>query len=371
MTTVNAGNTGSYTFTGAQSVTVTVTGAQRATVEVRRSGALVFGKRISTTQTIGPFQSNDVLSITAQFGAIDYLVIDETEPAVLTSSVVSTRGVGKTTYPDTLGGELLFWHFTERSGATALDVANNQLAQYGGSSSGRWEPWSGANFNGTNQRLAATNGPAGGFTAAAMSACDLTTLNARGDMIHVFGVLGHPTSFSADGVVFGWGASQHANGGWALGITSTGKWYWSHCPKGGTVAQNIFNMTAVKGINEVNTMTAFCLQIMSAAESGFLEVQMVSLPMVDEGGDGQNTSAFRRIVTKPTGTAAASRDVVAPITIGAWPTTAATTYGNFSNAGTGLLCLGVHRRPFEPGACMRVARSLRANPKQLPEGTKS
>lgn len=371
MTTLSAGSTASYTFTGDQSVTITVSGVQRAVMEVRRSGAVVAGKRFSTTQTVGPFQSGDVMTITAQFGAIDWLVIDETEPVTPSSGVIPTRGIGKTTYPDTIGGELLFWPFTERSGATATDVASNQVAQYAGSSVGRWDPWSGANFNGTNQRLAATNGPAGGFISSAMSACDLTTLNARDDMIHVFGVLGHPTTFSADGVVFAWGASQHAKGGWALGISSTGKWYWSHCPKGGTVAQNIFNMTAVKGINNVNTMTAFCLQIMSAAESGFLEVQMVSLPMVDEGGDGQNTSAFRRIVTKPTGTAAASRDVIAPITIGAWPTTDASTFSTYSNAGTGLLCLGVHRRPFDPGACMRVARSLRANPKQFPEGAKS
>lgn len=372
MTTITSGNSIAYTFTEDQKVTVTVSGTQRANIEVRRSGAVVYSNRLSSTRTIGPFKLNDTLSITAEGGSIDYFVFDDVAPVVPVSGVTPTRGVGKTTYADTLGGELLFWPFKERTGATCQDIASNQLAQYGGSSGGRFEPWSGANFNGTNQRIAATNGSAGGFISSAMAACDLTTLRTRGDMIHVFGIYCHPTTFSADGAIFSWGAKQHAKGGWALGVASNGKFYFAHQPKGGTDVQTIFNLTAVKGINNINTMTAFCLQIMASSETGFFELQMCNLPIVDEGGDGQNTSAFRKVVEVTSGTAAASRDVIAPITIGARPTTAATTYGDFSNAGTGLLCLGVHRRPFAPDAGMRVARWLRANPmaKSIPEECK-
>lgn len=74
MTTVTAGNTGSYTFTATQTVTVTLDPNERARVTVYRSGTVVYSTVLAAPQVIGPFLVNDILNITAIGGSIDYTI---------------------------------------------------------------------------------------------------------------------------------------------------------------------------------------------------------------------------------------------------------------------------------------------------------
>lgn len=89
MTTVNAGETGTYTFTATSMVSVDLAPNERALVEVRRNGAVVYGGRLTSSRVIGPFLIGDGLRITADGPAIDYTVMAQNS-AVPRSGIIDT-----------------------------------------------------------------------------------------------------------------------------------------------------------------------------------------------------------------------------------------------------------------------------------------
>lgn len=74
MTTLNAGNTDTGTFTSSQTISVTLDPLERARVSVRRNGVQIFGRLLSHGETVGPFQVGDTYSITATGGQIVYTI---------------------------------------------------------------------------------------------------------------------------------------------------------------------------------------------------------------------------------------------------------------------------------------------------------
>lgn len=74
MPTISAGASGTYTFTATQTVTFTCDPMESALWDLSRGGRVIASSRASNEQTIGPYQSGDVLTITAVRGAIDYTV---------------------------------------------------------------------------------------------------------------------------------------------------------------------------------------------------------------------------------------------------------------------------------------------------------
>lgn len=101
MTTVSAGASGSYTFAANEQATISPTQGEACEVEVRRAGALIAGRRITTELSIGPFDAGDVMQLTAQRGAVDYTIstyndtgIDTAESAALQALVSGARNLG-------------------------------------------------------------------------------------------------------------------------------------------------------------------------------------------------------------------------------------------------------------------------------------
>ena len=75
MTTIAAGQSGSYTFTELSNVTVSLDSGEHALVVVLSSaGDQLFSDRASSTKTIGPFPTGAVLTVTADGAAVDYAV---------------------------------------------------------------------------------------------------------------------------------------------------------------------------------------------------------------------------------------------------------------------------------------------------------
>ena len=75
MTTIAAGQSGSYTFTELSNVTVSLDSGERALVVVLSgAGDQLFSDRVSSTKTIGPFPTGAVLTVTADGAAVDYAV---------------------------------------------------------------------------------------------------------------------------------------------------------------------------------------------------------------------------------------------------------------------------------------------------------
>lgn len=73
MTTIAAGQSGSYTFTELSNVTVSLDSGEHALVVVLSSaGDQLFSDRVSSTKTIGPFPTGAVLTVTADGAAVDY-----------------------------------------------------------------------------------------------------------------------------------------------------------------------------------------------------------------------------------------------------------------------------------------------------------
>ena len=72
MPNVAAGTTASYTFTSRQTIGFTTDPGEALTYQVLRAGATIASGRATSDSSIGPFLTGDVLSVTAQRGAVDY-----------------------------------------------------------------------------------------------------------------------------------------------------------------------------------------------------------------------------------------------------------------------------------------------------------
>lgn len=76
MTTISAGTTGAYTFTGPDSVQVTLDPNEQANVVVTApSGRHKYRSSMSTSRTLGPFGTGDVMAISAVRGNVDYSIL--------------------------------------------------------------------------------------------------------------------------------------------------------------------------------------------------------------------------------------------------------------------------------------------------------
>ena len=74
MTTVSAGATASETLTGTSTVTIMPAANGTAFATVTRGGHLVYSHELRHAETVGPYLTDDVLTITAARGAVDYTV---------------------------------------------------------------------------------------------------------------------------------------------------------------------------------------------------------------------------------------------------------------------------------------------------------
>jgi len=76
MTTVTQGNASSFTFTGADSVTVTpAAGAVAHVAVISAAGVQKYKNAFRETRNIGPFSTGDVLSVTAVGANVDYVTL--------------------------------------------------------------------------------------------------------------------------------------------------------------------------------------------------------------------------------------------------------------------------------------------------------
>ena len=74
MPTISAGASGSYTFAQHEQALISPTQGEACQIEVRRAGVVIDSRRVTTEKVIGPFDSGDVMTLTAQRGAADYTI---------------------------------------------------------------------------------------------------------------------------------------------------------------------------------------------------------------------------------------------------------------------------------------------------------
>lgn len=92
MTTIAAGASGAYTFSGGETVIVQLDPGEVAELDVLSStGQQRLGGLITSTRAIGPFVAGDVMALTAVRGAVDWTIqyAPSAQPASLTSSQVA------------------------------------------------------------------------------------------------------------------------------------------------------------------------------------------------------------------------------------------------------------------------------------------
>lgn len=82
MTTVSAGSSSSYTFAQNEQALVSPAQGEACEVEVRKAGALIAGRRITSEMSFGPFDAGDVMQLTAQRGAVDYTISTYTDLSI-------------------------------------------------------------------------------------------------------------------------------------------------------------------------------------------------------------------------------------------------------------------------------------------------
>lgn len=74
MTTVSAGATASETLTATSTVTITPAANGTAFATIKRGARLLYSHELRHAETVGPYLTDDVLTITAARGAVDYTV---------------------------------------------------------------------------------------------------------------------------------------------------------------------------------------------------------------------------------------------------------------------------------------------------------
>jgi len=287
-----------------------------------------------------------------------------------------TRRVKDPVYADAEGISTIWFPFNENSGSKVYDQVSNLVGSFGGgSSTTRWNQHGpGVSPNGTNNRILVTDGTPAGFISSTKQLFDLTTLVSRGDMICAWYVVSHPTSgYATDAAVFGWGCSNEAKGGWALGIKASNQKpiFMLRTRGGAAVATCSPGTSSLLGSGTDNTRSAVCMTIADSKVTGRLEVQAFALPLgTDGGGVSFSTVGFDTPLAVPDGTAAPSYDATAPLTLLAWPTVDGATFSNFLGPTMALAQLGIQRRPYNPGLGMKIVRDLRRNIRAFPDSAR-
>jgi hypothetical protein len=91
MTTVSQGTSSAYTFAANEMATLALSGGQQARVEVvdAITGKVKYGASTSVSETFGPFNVNDALTVTAIRGTVVYTISTYTPPVVGGTSTIA------------------------------------------------------------------------------------------------------------------------------------------------------------------------------------------------------------------------------------------------------------------------------------------
>ena len=102
MTTISAGASGSYTFAQNEQALISPAQGEACQLTVLRSGVVIDSRRVTTEKVIGPFSAGDVMTLTAQRGAVDYTV-----SAGVESFAVVAQGGSSAGYSFVVDGSLM------------------------------------------------------------------------------------------------------------------------------------------------------------------------------------------------------------------------------------------------------------------------
>lgn len=134
MATVSAGTTATETLTSAKTITISCDPTEKAQVFVFRADVQLFGGQIGNANTLGPYVTGDVVSITANRGDVEYTLTDFTTPsagpAAGTDTGYTSAGTGIA-----LTAEHLQYHDIYRvlgSGNVVIDVSAAQSGKVRG-----------------------------------------------------------------------------------------------------------------------------------------------------------------------------------------------------------------------------------------------
>lgn len=277
---------------------------------------------------------------------------------------------------------LIWWPLAENlASASANPVISDSAGLISGTYQGgtrRWGPWPGLAFD-SGAYLPMSGGAMAGMTAAARRCANFASLQRGVDMVTVWAVFSHPAPITGglDRSILSWGATQGAKGGWTLGMGGSRERFYSIlAPQGVTTVANcrteyagdkISGMAISPAPPTLNTLTAVAFEVM-ADTAGYLVSNVYSLPLNADFGIELKPAGFNSLSMVPAGsggTAASTDDVDAPFTIGARPTTNATTVTDHATA-LSFLQVGIARCAFSPSLGMRIVRDLRTAPRAMP-----
>src|ERR1051326_3267723 len=235
MTTITAGNSGSYTFSGGETVTVQLDQGETAKLDVlSAAGVQRSSSMITSTRAIGPFAAGDVMTLTAQRGNVDW-----------TLSYESAGQRSFLTGPQVANGAT-----TPMTGVIArgsVAVCGDSLPAFGDVAGALTQTASGI--------LAAT----GGKTACSVPGwTDAYLRNGRLDLISNRGVGSTLIDGTATNSVLGTNTPQLGNGSGAGSLTDAAHGVWVHSgvnhlsttndPSAPTAAQIVQKMRRLLGI---------------------------------------------------------------------------------------------------------------------------
>jgi len=100
MTTVAAGATGGETLSGANTISIGIASSDTASVTIERAGVVIFSRLIQHSEILGPWEDGDIFTLTANRGAVDYIIA-----AYTTGTGLSGAFIDLTDVPSSYAGE--------------------------------------------------------------------------------------------------------------------------------------------------------------------------------------------------------------------------------------------------------------------------
>jgi len=349
MTTVAAGSSSTYTFTGSQSVSVTLDPGETALVEIRRGGVIISSQQVTGSRTLGPYISGDVMSLTAIRGTVDYSVSDATSAATVAAPSNPTA----------------WFKFDEGTGTTVSEYFTTISATVGGTTTGIWGSAPGVTFNGTDNQIPFT--ATSGLLRQIMG---LSTLTAGVEQLVIWMLISHPAPITA-GALFWWGLSSETTmGGWGLhSLVSNKLLQWRQRGVGSSAVQQVavnstLRAAGFEGSTTTNTRSALALEIMrSAAYPGYLEITGYKKNVAVAGALTQNDCFCQSIIeAHDSSTALPNYNTSGALTFGAQPTTNQSTFNSRLPSGWALANVGFQRRKTASrGIGGRIVRDIYTN----------
>ena len=235
-----------------------------------------------------------------------------------------------------------------------------------------WGFLPGLSFDGT-QYLPLTTGAQAGYNQQLKHICDLSTLVSRGDMLVIWCVMIQKTNPSA-GTVVSWGLSADpANkGGWSFGVNGAGKFLFGHTPQGvgGTLLSTPINTDTIRGKANDNSWTAMCLEIEAASNGTHFELRAYQQTMTTEGDISQKNYGVDFAAMAATGTGPVGSAPSSPLMLGGQYSVNTSTTINLMPSKSGLVNIGLQRRPSAPGMGMRIVKDLREDVPAFPKSAR-